>query len=116
MKYYCDSGKHLLFDSDTPHGCWPCADLSRRIAAQVVSPKTLHLCIDHKQDVRDNCLSCRMALDWNLWGRICCKCGEPATGYRTLSEDSPVEFFCDAHFEGMPENPPAGRAAAQGER
>ena len=52
---------------------------------------------------KGNCPGCQVAFNYNLWRRFC-HCGEPATGYRATAADSPVEFFCDEHFQGLPES------------
>lgn len=70
--------------------------------------RRLWVCQTHRDNNSGRCLSCKAALDYNLYGQ-CCVCGEPATGYRTLGADADVEFFCDAHFQGV-------EVAARGEK
>lgn len=103
MKFYCASGKHLLFDSEADNKCSPCTDLARRINAQNIMPNTLKLCKHHRENVQGDCHSCQFALDWNTAHRLCIRCGEPAVGYRVMDVKAPIEFFCDEHFDGIPD-------------
>lgn len=48
------------------------------------------------------CPGCQLTFDWNLWRKFC-DCGAPATGYRVMSLDADVEFFCDEHFQDVPQ-------------
>lgn len=102
MKFYCESGKHLLFDSEVKRGCGYCADIERLIAVQRVMPNELKLCREHRTNVQPTCISCQFSLDWNVGRRYCIRCGEPAIGYRCLSFDVPIEFFCAEHWEDVP--------------
>jgi hypothetical protein len=58
---------------------------------------------EHWFGCRGSCPSCQVALKHNLFAQYC-HCGNRATGYRTLSADSVVEFFCDEHFQDLPES------------
>lgn len=53
---------------------------------------------------RGYCPGCQVCLSYNLWHQFC-HCGSPATGYRAMSFDGDVEFFCDAHFQNVPSLP-----------
>lgn len=61
----------------------------------------LWVCQKHINQNYDSCVHCRVSIDFNVSHRRCA-CGEKAIGYRVLTPDSDVEFFCDVHFQGMP--------------
>lgn len=65
-----------------------------------VKPKSLWVCKVHRDNGDDRCWSCSVSIDFNVAHRKC-HCGESATGYRALSSDADVEFFCDDHFIGI---------------
>lgn len=50
---------------------------------------------------RGHCPGCQVSLHHNLWRQVC-HCGAAATGYRAMSADAEVEFFCDEHFQDVP--------------
>lgn len=56
---------------------------------------------EHWFRCQGNCPSCQVALNHNLAGERC-HCGAKATGYRSMSADADVEFFCDEHFQDVP--------------
>lgn len=72
-------------------------------ALNTLTAKELHfwICKEHMNSADGKCWHCRIALDWNLMHRYC-HCGEKARGYRVMSADAPVEFFCDEHFQDIP--------------
>lgn len=63
--------------------------------------KTINVCQTHPRNDHPTCWSCWIAIDWNVVGQRCA-CGNKATGYRAMGAETPVEFFCDEHFEGVP--------------
>lgn len=69
-----------------------------------VKPSSLWICKQHGTN-NGKCMSCAVAIDFNVGHRYC-ECGEKAIGYRVLSAKHDVEFFCDAHFQDVPEVSP----------
>ena len=63
-------------------------------------------CGQHGQVVHDGCLSCGVAIDWNLY-RKSCECGVPAIGYVIRSRED-VGYHCATHYD----EPAAAIAAA----
>jgi len=55
----------------------------------------------HPEWCTGTCQGCKLTLDWAIWRQVC-HCGVPATGYRSMSPDAEVEFFCEAHFQDVP--------------
>lgn len=49
------------------------------------------------------CPGCSVSFAFNLWRQFCA-CGAPATGYRSMGADIDVEFFCDEHFQDVPQS------------
>lgn len=62
----------------------------------------LSFCREHGQRHREKCWSCDLAVEFSVLGQRCA-CGAKATGYRTMSAYEPVEYFCDEHFQDVPE-------------
>jgi hypothetical protein len=71
-----------------------------------MEPKQLKVCNTHEMDLKGDCLSCQVAVDWNVYRQFCW-CGQPATGYHVKQQSAPVEFTCDEHFyASLPVEPP----------
>ena len=62
----------------------------------------LWVCKVHHKNEGVHCMSCHVSIDFNVAHRPCA-CGNKAVGYRILSADADVEFFCDEHFKGIDE-------------
>ena len=56
-------------------------------------------CSEHRRNDRDGCLSCEVAVDWNIWRKFCA-CGVPAIGYVIRARED-VGFYCDEHYEDV---------------
>ena len=57
-------------------------------------------CKLHRTNDHPSCLSCQVAIDWNVYGHFCMECMEPAAGYVMRSLED-VSFYCDSHWRPL---------------
>ncbi len=63
--------------------------------------KDLKACKEHGLEIKSGCLSCAIAMDFNLWRQVCHCCKAPVVGFRWTGSE--LVFMCGQHFEAAQE-------------